>query len=75
MMHGISIIVLVDCGRLDNPENGLVNFVETFGGSVANYSCNETFVLCGTESRICQLNGSWSGSPPECLSMFVGFCS
>ena len=59
---------LVDCGSLEDPVDGQVNFVETFGGSVANYSCDESYVLCGSESRLCQLNGSWSGSPPDCIS-------
>lgn len=41
--------------------------MDTFGGSVANYSCNETYLLCGTESIICQSNGSWSALP-DCIS-------
>lgn len=64
----IYIIILVDCGSLNNPDNGQVNFMETFGGSIANYSCNQQFVLCGAESRTCQSNGSWSESPPDCIS-------
>lgn len=42
--------------------------METFGGSIANYSCNQQFVLCGAESITCQSNGSWSESPPDCIS-------
>ena len=61
-------LCLVDCGSLEDPDDGQVNFVDTFGGSVANYTCDELYVLCGVESRVCQSNGSWSGSPPDCIS-------
>ena len=57
---------LVDCGSLDNPLNGQVEL--TSGRSVANYMCDRRYVLCGMDSRICQSNGSWSGSPPQCIS-------
>ena len=61
-------LYLADCGSLNNPANGRVSFTETFGGSVANYSCDQGYMLCGAENRICQSNGTWSGSPPECIS-------
>ena len=51
-----------------NVTSGEVDFTTTYGGSVATYSCNEGYVLCGSENRTCQSNGSWSGSPPECIS-------
>ena len=62
--------ILVDCGSLVNPANGQVSLETTFEGSVANYSCNQTYVLCGTECRVCQSNGSWSGTQPDCISKF-----
>lgn len=65
---GVCIITLVDCGSLANVTNGQVSFITTFGGSVANYTCNRRHRLCGAESRTCQSNGSWSGSPPDCIS-------
>ena len=63
----ICIFNLVDCGDLMEPANGEVDFTTTYGGSVATYSCNEGYVLCGSENRTCQSSGSWSGSPPECI--------
>jgi len=51
-----------------NVTNGAVDFTTTYGGSVATYSCNEGYVLCGSKNRTCQSNGSWSGLPPECIS-------
>ena len=62
------ICTLVDCGSLENPTNGQVDFTETFGGSIADYTCDQGYLLCGAESRICQSNGSWSESPPDCIS-------
>ena len=62
------VSVLADCGDLMNVANGEVDFTTTYDGSVATYSCNEGYVLCGSENRTCLLNGSWSGSPPECIS-------
>ena len=49
------------------------SLLQIFGGSVANYSCDQGFVLCGAKSRTCQSNETWSGSPPECLSMLNAF--
>lgn len=37
-------------------------------GSVAYHSCDDEFLLCGSENRTCQANGLWSGSLPDCIS-------
>ena len=67
---------LVDCGSLENPTNGQVDFTATFGGSIANYTCDQGYLLCGAGNRICQSNGSWSGSPPDCISkLYMSVCS
>ena len=38
----------------------------TLPGAVAQYHCDETYVLEGPEQRICQNNGMWSGDEPVC---------
>ena len=47
-------------------ENGNVVSNGTLLGAVAQYSCDETYVLDGPEQRICQDNGMWSGDEPVC---------
>ena len=55
-----------DCGPLPNPDNGMVTFGRTTLGSTANYSCSAGFVLMGLSSRMCEVDGSWSGEIPVC---------
>ena len=56
--------IVADCGSLENPLNGVVEFNQTTFGSVAEYSCNEGFVFMGnTSNRSCQANGRWTEEP------------
>jgi len=48
------------------PTNGMVNFNSTVEGSMANYMCNEGYIIDGVIQRVCQDNGQWSGSVPQC---------
>ena len=59
---------VVDCGRLDNPENGRVFITGTRVGSIATYRCNRGFRLLGSSRRTCQSNSQWSGQAPVCIS-------
>ena len=67
---------MVDCGSLDDPDNGQVEVSSTKFGSTANYSCNVCYILSnGNSTRTCEANGRWSGDPPSCeckwLNIFV----
>ena len=73
----------MDCGSLQNPENGMVTVAETTFGSTASYSCSgSNYLLVGAAERTCQADGTWSGSAPECgkllamryRSLHLNFC-
>ena len=61
----------------------MVSFGSTVEGSVANYTCDEGYILDGVTQRICGENNQWSGDVPLCQSKlriiilkFIGdFCS
>lgn len=57
------------------PQNGLVSAPSaTYLGSVS-YSCNDGFMLAsGDSTRICQADGSLSGTEPTCLPV-IGGCT
>ena len=60
----------MDCGSLSDPTNGAVNLTNTTFGSEASYICDNGYLLSddGSQLRICQANGNWSSSAPECIS-------
>ena len=58
---------VVDCGELTNQVNGLVDTSQgTTLDQVANYSCNNGYLLVGNMTRTCQVDGMWSGTEPFC---------
>ena len=57
---------VVDCGDLDDPNNGQVSLDGTIPGSIATYTCDPGFGLVGVMERMCQANGQWSGNEPTC---------
>lgn len=57
--------IVVDCGPLENPENGRVNVTGTTEGSTATYSCFLGYRLKEVVTRTCTADG-WSGTVPTC---------
>lgn len=55
----------IQCEELDNPENGSVSYPNRNVDSVATVVCNPGFYAVGSNKRICQTNGQWSG--PEII--------
>ena len=53
---------------------GVVCYNGTTAGSRAVYICNDAFVLMGNEARVCQRDGSWNGSIPQCMPEEGGMC-
>ena len=61
------LFVVVDCGALDDPANGMVTVPATIFNSTASYSCNTGSTLTGDDTtRTCLGSGLWSGSTPTC---------
>ena len=58
-------LAVIDCGEL-TIDNGNIDSNGALLGAVAQYSCDETYVLEGPEQRICQNDGMWSGDEPVC---------
>ncbi|KAG9338212.1 hypothetical protein JZ751_026965 [Albula glossodonta] len=51
-------------------ENGMVhpNALKYYVGNETTYECSDGYKLWGSKTRVCQLNGKWSGSTPICDS-------
>ena len=43
-------------------------------GSVTRYSCNDGFVMTGSNTLMCYTNGAWIGNIGRCESMCVFVC-
>ena len=57
---------IVDCGQLDDINNGQMTVSTTTYGSSATYSCNIGYRLNGPATTTCGADGYWSGSLPTC---------
>ena len=58
---------VVDCGFLPDPSNGVVSHPQgTEEGAIAEYDCDDEFMLTGSPNRQCLPSGLWSGVEPTC---------
>ena len=62
----IHCFAAIDCGSLDNPDDGIVSLNGTRLNSVAGYHCNIGYELVGDTERHCTEQGVWSGNQPTC---------
>ena len=76
MQYSITVLLTTQLYRAtefcDNPlplSNGRVSVLATRTGQVAQYSCNDGYVLQGVSSRECAPNGKWKNSTPNCESV------
>lgn len=63
---------VVSCGHPGSPPHAQISGDKYTVGSVVRYSCLGKRTLIGNSTRMCQLDGRWSGSLPHC-SGEVGF--
>uniref|UniRef100_A0A6P8IYU7 Sushi, von Willebrand factor type A, EGF and pentraxin domain-containing protein 1-like n=1 Tax=Actinia tenebrosa TaxID=6105 RepID=A0A6P8IYU7_ACTTE len=65
---------IVDCGNVKPPYGGYRTLP---GGTkyqaVVTYTCKPQHHLQGKPSRVCQADGTWSGSQPVCLERSCGY--
>ena len=65
------LFYIADCGMPEIPSNGMVSYNSTVEGSMANYTCDEGYILDGVVQRICEENGRWSGDV-QCQRKLIG---
>lgn len=58
------------CPNPGEPINGIKTGEAYNEGDVVTYKCNSGFSLHGSETRVCQANGSWTGMEPRCLGPY-----
>ena len=64
-------------GFMNSPSisGGVVCYNGTTIGSRVVYICNDGFILVGGETRVCQSDGNWNGSIPQCVPEESGILS
>ena len=62
------LFIAVDCGSLNDPDNGMVSVDGTRLNSEAVYGCDTGYRLVGDSERLCTEQGAWSGDQPTCES-------
>ncbi|CAH2222352.1 Hypothetical predicted protein [Pelobates cultripes] len=64
---------VVSCGNPGTPSNSRVVFNDglVFSSSII-YECREGYYSSGPLSRHCTVNGTWTGSAPECIVINCG---
>lgn len=67
-----SSILGINCGSLNEPQNGFVSLSATAVGATATYSCKQGFVLEpeGENTRVCNQSGNWTHSVPVCRGKY-----
>ena len=56
-----------NCEPLNVPSGGLVIVRNSSDGCEAVYRCSRgNKFISGNTTRVCQPNGTWSGTPPTC---------
>ncbi|KAM4722853.1 P-selectin-like [Rhinophrynus dorsalis] len=63
----------VSCQALQSPSYGQMNYSHVFGdfqyNSSCSFTCDNGFVLNGSESVVCQASGAWSDLTPTCAAV------
>lgn len=65
----ITEVFIKDCPAPPQLHNGYSAEISASDGRLkyVEYFCNNTYILSGDWKRVCQKNGTWSGSQPLCV--------
>ena len=70
VLYCVLYVYVVDCGQPEIGSSARVSQSGTVFGSVATYTCLTGYEPdSGNLTRICQLDGSWSGQALNCSGM------
>ncbi|XP_052275169.1 sushi, von Willebrand factor type A, EGF and pentraxin domain-containing protein 1-like isoform X3 [Dreissena polymorpha] len=56
----------IDCGSFPALHNGSVTTTNTILGSIAQITCDTGYILNGSSTSTCEVNGSWSSQNQSC---------
>lgn len=65
-VFGMIPFVLVDCGNLDHPVNGRVEYFNSNYQSLASYTCDKGYKISGNNVRQCGADALWDLTTPIC---------
>ena len=71
-VHLLYLQPSVSCPSHTDPNNGVMtcllgdDAIPSYEDT-CNFTCNTGYVLVGSDTRICQKDGGWSGTDPICL--------
>lgn len=71
--HASAAVVL--CDHPSMPPYAQISGERRTVGSVIRYSCMGQRTIVGNTTRVCQLNGQWSGSLPHCTGNSLNLLS
>lgn len=63
------------CGDPGTPVGGFREGRSFIYQSEVSFSCVPPLILVGTATRLCESDGSWSGTQPRCIGKLNHFCS
>ncbi|XP_045440840.1 CUB and sushi domain-containing protein 2 isoform X1 [Pipistrellus kuhlii] len=66
--------LLVSCGHPGSPPHAQMSGNNYTVGAVVHYSCTGKRTLVGNATRVCGLDGHWTGSLPHCSGTSLGLC-
>ena len=63
---GVCVPLGINCGNPGVPMNGMVITNDTYVTSIAEFTCDDGYMLVGDAQRVCQPDGMWSNMVPKC---------